>query len=79
MRALGFPVKKEEVRKILGDYDREGTGKIAYEDFVEVSELLTAQNLQLYGANVGSACFNTRCRLFFATKKGIAVADALFQ
>ncbi len=38
MRALGFPVKKEEVRKILADYDREGTGKIAFEDFVEVSE-----------------------------------------
>lgn len=41
MRALGIPVKKEEVRKILGDYDREGTGKLAYEDFVEVSEYWT--------------------------------------
>jgi len=39
MRALGFPVKKEEVRKILSDYDREGAGKIAFDDFVEVSEL----------------------------------------
>lgn len=36
MRALGFPVKKEEVRKIMGDYDRDGTGKLSFDDFLEV-------------------------------------------
>ncbi|XP_075885914.1 centrin-3 isoform X1 [Nelusetta ayraudi] len=36
MRALGFEVKKVDVLKILKDYDREGTGKITFEDFSEV-------------------------------------------
>ncbi len=38
MRALGFDVKKSDVLKILKDYDREATGKIAFEDFQEVSK-----------------------------------------
>lgn len=36
MRALGFEVKKVDVLKVLKDYDREGTGKITFEDFNEV-------------------------------------------
>ncbi|XP_026875237.1 centrin-3 [Electrophorus electricus] len=36
MRALGFEVKKVDVLKILKDYDKDGTGKITYEDFKEV-------------------------------------------
>eukprot|EP00795_Rhopilema_esculentum_P000734 gene734-10449_t len=36
MRALGFDVKKPDVLKILKDYDREASGKIAFEDFQEV-------------------------------------------
>ncbi|KAH0618580.1 hypothetical protein JD844_017928 [Phrynosoma platyrhinos] len=36
MRALGFDVKKADVLKILKDYDREGNGKITFEDFNEV-------------------------------------------
>ncbi|XP_069746888.1 centrin-3 isoform X2 [Narcine bancroftii] len=36
MRALGFDVKKADVLKILKDYDRDGTGKIYFEDFSEV-------------------------------------------
>lgn len=38
MRALGFEVKKVDVLKILKDYDREGNGKITFEDFSEVGE-----------------------------------------
>ena len=38
MRALGFDVKKADVLKILRDYDREGTGKISFDDFNEVSK-----------------------------------------
>ena len=38
MRALGFDVKKADVLKVLKDYDREGTGKISFDDFNEVSE-----------------------------------------
>lgn len=40
MRALGFEVKKVDVLKILKDYDREGNGKITFEDFSEVGEVL---------------------------------------
>ncbi|XP_034048714.1 centrin-3 [Thalassophryne amazonica] len=36
MRALGFEVKKVDVLKILKDYDREGNGKITFDDFNEV-------------------------------------------
>ncbi|RVE66171.1 hypothetical protein OJAV_G00123850 [Oryzias javanicus] len=36
MRALGFEVKKMDVLKILKDYDRDGKGKITFEDFSEV-------------------------------------------
>ncbi|XP_059138647.1 centrin-3 [Physella acuta] len=36
MRALGFDVKKADVLKILRDYDREGAGKISFDDFNEV-------------------------------------------
>lgn len=38
MRALGFEVKKVDVLKILKDYDREGNGKITFEDFNEVGK-----------------------------------------
>ena len=44
MRALGFDVKKTDVLKVLRDYDREGTGKITFEDFNEVSKY--PQNLK---------------------------------
>lgn len=40
MRALGFEVKKVDVLKILKDYDREGNGKITFEDFKEVGKLV---------------------------------------
>lgn len=41
MRALGFEVKKMEVLKILKDYDRDGKGKITFEDFNEVGKSQT--------------------------------------
>uniref|UniRef100_UPI00358E67ED centrin-3-like isoform X9 n=1 Tax=Myxine glutinosa TaxID=7769 RepID=UPI00358E67ED len=43
MRALGFDVKKAEILKILNDYDRGNTGKMAFVDFMEVmtEKLLT--------------------------------------
>lgn len=38
MKALGFPGKKDEVLKIMKEYDRHNTGKITFQDFNEVSE-----------------------------------------
>ena len=36
MRALGFEPKKEELRKLIQDADREGTGSLAFTDFLEM-------------------------------------------
>ena len=37
IRALGFDVKKQDVQKIMRDYDKDETGKITLPDFTEVS------------------------------------------
>jgi Ca2+-binding EF-hand superfamily protein len=39
MRALGFEVKKEEVRKLVEEYDRTGKGVIEFPEFLEISKL----------------------------------------
>ncbi|NXD85826.1 CETN2 protein, partial [Halcyon senegalensis] len=36
MRALGFEPKKEEIKKMVLDIDKEGTGKISFDDFLAV-------------------------------------------
>ncbi len=36
MRALGFEPKKEEVRKIIQDIDRDNLGVVDFNDFMEV-------------------------------------------
>ncbi|KAL0247947.1 hypothetical protein GEMRC1_003186 [Eukaryota sp. GEM-RC1] len=36
MRALGFDVKKPEVLQIIEEYDRDGSGTIHFQDFLEV-------------------------------------------
>ena len=36
MRALGFEPKKEEVKKLLQEIDRNGEGIVRYEDFAEI-------------------------------------------
>ncbi|NXY61620.1 CETN1 protein, partial [Callaeas wilsoni] len=36
MRALGFEPKKEEIKKMISDIDKEGTGKISCNDFLAV-------------------------------------------
>ncbi|KAB7507491.1 Centrin-2 [Armadillidium nasatum] len=36
MRALGFEPKKEEIKKILGEVDSQGSGRIKYEDFTRI-------------------------------------------
>lgn len=36
MRALGFEPRKEEVKKLLAEVDKEETGKIAQEEFMNV-------------------------------------------
>lgn len=36
MRALGFEPKKEEIKKMISDVDKDGTGKISFADFLSV-------------------------------------------
>lgn len=36
LRALGFEPKKEEIKKLVLEIDKEGTGQIQYEDFLRV-------------------------------------------
>lgn len=36
MRALGFEPKKEEVKKMISEVDREGKGVIEFADFIEL-------------------------------------------
>ena len=43
MRALGFPVTKTEVKKIVREYDREESGRIGFSDFMEI---ITERTLQ---------------------------------
>ena len=38
MRALGFEPKKEEVKKMMAEADREGKGTVAYNDFLEMMQ-----------------------------------------
>lgn len=36
MRALGFEPKKEEIKKMISDVDKDGTGKISFSDFLTI-------------------------------------------
>lgn len=39
MRALGFEPKKEEVKQMIKEVDRDGKGVIAFPDFLELMTL----------------------------------------
>ena len=36
MRALGFEPKKEEVKKMIADIDKDGNGTIDFQEFLEM-------------------------------------------
>lgn len=39
IRALGFEPKKEEIKKMVADIDKEGTGKLSFDDFLKLMSL----------------------------------------
>ena len=41
MRALGFEPKKEEIKKMIADIDKDGTGKFCVLDFIKFKYHLT--------------------------------------
>ncbi|XP_076034157.1 uncharacterized protein LOC143020983 [Oratosquilla oratoria] len=43
MRALGFEPKKEEIKKMVAEVDKDGTGKIQYEDFLHLMTIKMAE------------------------------------
>ena len=36
MRALGFEPKKEEIKKMISDIDKDGSGTIDFEEFLQM-------------------------------------------
>jgi len=36
MRALGFEPKKEEIKKMISDIDKDGSGNIDFQEFLEM-------------------------------------------
>ena len=44
MRALGFEPKKEEIKKMISDVDKEGRGVIEFQDFLD---LMTVKMVKL--------------------------------
>jgi Ca2+-binding EF-hand superfamily protein len=55
MRALGFPVKKADVKQLMSSYDIDGSGKIEFTDFVDISEWLQGQMQPLAPSSLGYA------------------------
>ncbi|GFT50130.1 centrin-1 [Nephila pilipes] len=47
LRALGFEPKKEEIKKMVSEIDKDNSGKIAYDDFYK----LMAEKISDKGAN----------------------------
>lgn len=45
MRALGFEPKKEEIKKMIGEVDKDGTGKISFTDFLAI---MTQKMVDIY-------------------------------
>ena len=39
-RALGFEPKKEEIKKMIADIDKDGSGTIDFEEFLQVRAAL---------------------------------------
>lgn len=43
IRALGFEPKKEEIKKMIADIDTKGTGKLSFEDFMQLMTVKMAE------------------------------------
>lgn len=43
IRALGFEPKKEEIKKMIAEIDKESTGKLSYEDFLQLMTIKMAE------------------------------------
>ncbi len=49
MRALGFEPKKEEIKKMIAEVDKDATGKISFSDFMTVmTQKMVRMNSNIY-------------------------------
>lgn len=62
MRALGFEPKKEEIKKMIGEVDKDGTGKISFTDFLVVMTQKMA-NIHFYCLHL-QQCFLSIYNIF---------------
>lgn len=46
MRALGFEPKKEEIKKMIADIDKEGSGTIDFTDFLNMMTQKMVSNVK---------------------------------
>lgn len=53
MRALGFTVKKAEVRKMIADIDKDSSGTIDFDEFVD---LMTGKMVRVGGSCRSQVC-----------------------
>lgn len=60
MRALGFEPKKEEIKKMIADIDKEGTGKLFFSVCVDFARMCTVQMLTVYKWEVAGAIVHDR-------------------
>lgn len=61
MRALGFETKKQEIKQIQQEYDREESGGIAYPDFLQISSS-TISILMFKQINISLLAFLRVCK-----------------
>ncbi|KAI4463792.1 calcium binding protein [Holotrichia oblita] len=43
IRALGFEPKKEEIKRMIADIDKEGSGKLSFDDFLQLMSMKMAE------------------------------------
>ena len=52
MRALGFEPKKEEIKKMIQDVDREGRGVIEFTDFQDLMTIKMVQFIFIHSIKI---------------------------
>lgn len=62
MRALGFEPKKEEIKKMIADIDKEGSGTINFEDFLA---MMTQKMVGIFSRN---SCGSIRKKEHFSVR-----------
>lgn len=50
MRALGFEPKKEEIKKMISDIDKDGSGTIDFQEFLEMMTAKMVRSTVVYCA-----------------------------